>query len=106
VEARTKAAERLASLTKKITGEMVKEALVSDITSLLDSPDDSVRYWVATALGNLGPVAKAAVPKLQEMLPKADCIDGTITSAGGIRYALLKMGIKPPPPPRCERIAG
>jgi hypothetical protein len=65
---------------------------------MLDSPDDSVRYWVATALGNLGPTAKAAVPKLQEMLPKADCINGAITSASGIRYAQIKMGIKPPPP--------
>jgi hypothetical protein len=59
-----------------------------------------------TALGNLGPVAKSAVPKLQEMLPKADCINGAITSASGIRYALIKMGIKPPPRPKCGRIAG
>ena len=105
VDARTEAAERLASLTQKVSGKEVTEALVTDITSLLDSPDDSVRYWVATALGNLGPAAKAAVPKLQEMLPKADCINGAITSASGIRYALIKMGIKPPPPPKCERIA-
>jgi hypothetical protein len=105
-EARMEAAERLASLTQKISREEVTEALVTDITSLLDSPDDSVRYWVATALGNLGPAARAAVPKLQEMLPKADCINGAITSANGIRYALIKMGIKPPPPPQCGRIAG
>lgn len=106
VDARTEAAERLASLTQKISSKAVTETLVADITSLLDSPDDSVRYWVATALGNLGPAAKAAVPKLQEMLPKADCINGAITSASGIRYALIKMGIKPPPPPKCGRIAG
>ena len=106
VDARTEAAEHLASLTQKISGKEVTEALVTDITSLLDSPDDSVRYWVATALGNLGPAAKAAAPKLQEMLPKVDCINGAITSASGIRYALIKMGIKPPPPPKCERIAG
>jgi HEAT repeat protein len=104
-DARTEAAEHLASLTQSISSKEVTEALVTDITSLLDSPDDSVRYWVATALGNLGPVAKAAVPKLEEMLPKADCINGAITSASGIRYALLKMGIKPPPP-KCGRIAG
>lgn len=106
VDARTEAAQHLASLAQEISSKKVTEALVTDITSLLDSPDDSVRYWVATALGNLGPVAKAAVPKLEEMLPRADCINGTITSASGIRYALIKMGIKPPPPPKCGRIAG
>lgn len=106
VNARTAAAEHLAFLTQKINGREVTHTLVSDITSLLDSPDDSVRYWVATALGNLGPAAKAAAPKLEAMLPKADCINGAITSASGIRYALIKMGIKPPPPPKCNPIAG
>ena len=105
VDARTEAAEHLASLTRKISSKEVTEALVTDITSLLDSPDDSVRYWVATALGNLGPAAKAAVPKLEEMLPKADCINGAITSASGIRYALIKMGVKPPPS-KCGQVAG
>jgi len=106
VDGRTEAAERLASLTQRISSTEVTEAVVKDIMSLLDSPNDSVHYWVAISLGNLGPVAKAAVPKLEEMLPKADCINGAITSASGIRYALIKMGIKPPPPPKCERIAG
>ena len=106
VDARTDAAEHLASLTRKISSKEVTETLVTDLTSLLDSPDDSVRYWVAWALGNLGPAAKAAVPKLEEMLPEADCLNGVITSASGIRYALVKMGIKEPPPPKCARIAG
>lgn len=104
--ARTEAAEHVASLTQKLSSKEVTEALVTDLTSLLDSPDDSVRFWVAMALGNLGPAAKAAVPKLEDILPKADCINGAITSASGIRYALIKMGIKPPPPPKCGRIAG
>jgi hypothetical protein len=106
VDARTEAAEHLAGLTKKIGSKEVTETLVADITSLLDSPDDSVRYWVARAVGNLGPAAKSAVPKLEEMLPKADCINGVITSAGGIRYALIRLGVKPPPPAKCSRIAG
>jgi hypothetical protein len=106
VDARTDAAEHLASLTQKIRSKEVTEALMTDMTSLLDSPDDSVRYWVAMALGNLGPAAKSAAPKLEEMLPKADCISGVITSASGIRYALIKMGIKPPPHPKCGQIAG
>ncbi len=106
IDARTESAEHLAHLTKKISSKEVTETLLTDLTSLLDSPDDSVRYWVAMALGNLGPAAKAAVPKLEEILPKADCLNGAITSAGGIRYALIKMGIKPPPAPKCDRIAG
>jgi HEAT repeat protein len=107
VNARTEAAEHLASLTKKIAGNEPTDSLVTDLTSLLDSPDDSVRYWVATALGNLGPAARAASAKLEGMLPKADCISGAITSASAIRYALSKMGIKPQrPPSNCHPIAG
>jgi hypothetical protein len=106
VNVRTDAAEHLASLTKKISKKEITESLVSDLTSLLDSPDDSVRYWVATALGNLGPAAKAAVPKLEKLLSDADCLNGAITSASGIRYSLMRMGVKPPPPPKCGRVAG
>lgn len=106
VNSRTEAAEQLASLTRKVSHKEVSEALVTEIASLLDSPDDSVRFWVATALGNLGPLAKPAAPKLEKMLPSADCINGAITSASGIRYALIKMDIKPPPPPKCDRISG
>jgi hypothetical protein len=106
VDARTESAERLANLTQQLPYTDVTVALVSSITPLLDSPDDSVRYWVAIALGNLGPAAKSAAPKLEEMLPEADCINGVITSARGIRYALLRMGIKPPPPPKCDVISG
>jgi hypothetical protein len=106
VDARTEAAKHLASLTQKMDSKDISDALVTEITSLLDFPDDSVRYWVATALGNLGPAAKSAAPKLEQMLPEADCINGTITSASGIRYALIRMGIKPPPAPKCNRIAG
>jgi hypothetical protein len=89
VDARTEGAEHLENLTQSFSSKDVTDALVSDLLSLLDSPDDSVRYWVARALGNLGPAAKAAVPKLEEMLPKADCINGAITSASGIRYPAL-----------------
>ncbi|MGB6686579.1 MAG: hypothetical protein WBE76_01915 [Terracidiphilus sp.] len=42
-DTRTVAAEHLARLTQKISGKEVTQALVTDITSLLDSPDDSVR---------------------------------------------------------------
>jgi hypothetical protein len=107
VEARTNAAEHLSNLTQTLSSNEVTDELVADITSLLDSPDDSVRYWVAMALGNIGIAAKSAVPKLLGMLPKADCLNGAITSASGIRYALFKMGVKQPPRPTdCHPIAG
>lgn len=71
---------------------------VTDLISLLDIPDDSVRYWVARSLGNLGPRAKAAIPQLQRLLAEVDCIQGTKTSASGIRFALTQMGVTTPPP--------
>jgi hypothetical protein len=104
VNARTDAAERLARLTEKIDRKEITEQIVADLTSLLDSPDDSVRFWVAAALGNLGPYATAAIPKLQELLPRADCLNGSLTSASAIRHALKEMGVTPPPPPNCKPI--
>jgi hypothetical protein len=106
VNERTQAAEHLASLTRKMSRNEITEQIIGDLISLLDSPDDSVRFWVATALGNLGPYAKAAIPKLQALLPAADCLNGAITSASGIRYALKQMGVTQPPRPKCTPIAG
>ena len=71
VDARAEAAEHLADLVQKINRNEITKELVTDIISLMDSPDDSVRYEVATALGNLGPAAKVAIPKLLAMLPDA-----------------------------------
>jgi HEAT repeat protein len=106
VTEKTDAAQHLASVAEKINRKEVTDPIIADLISLLDSPDDSVRFWVATALGNLGPCAKAAIPQLEALLPKADCLDGAITSASGIRYALKQMGVKPPPRPNCTPIAG
>jgi hypothetical protein len=60
---RTNAAEDLAGLTRDIDPQQVDGATLSDVIALLDSDEDSVRFWVAGSLGNLGPRAKAAVPK-------------------------------------------
>jgi hypothetical protein len=106
VNERTDAAELLATLTRKMDRKEITEQTIAAMTSLLDSPDDSVRYWVATALGNLGPYAKVAIPELRALLPRADCLNGAITSASAIRYALQQMGVTPPPPPNCVRTAG
>lgn len=106
VDSRTHAAEHLASLTQKLDSKDIREETIVDLMSLLDSPDDSVRFWVATALGNLGPSAKAAIPKLEKLLLESNCLNGAVTSAGAIRHALTQMGVTPPPPSKCDRIAG
>jgi hypothetical protein len=100
VDARTDAADRLARLTYGVDPTTVDDKTVADIASLLDSPDDSVRGRVAGALGDLGPRAKVAAPKLLAILPKAYCEPGALPSWGAITLALQRMGIKPPPPPK------
>ena len=106
IDARTNAAEHLATLVKKGRNGGFSETEVTQIISLLDSSDDSVRYWIAIAIGHIGPSGKRAIPKLLAMLPEAEKTNGTITSADGIRFALIKMGVKPPPPGKGVRIAG
>ena len=99
--ARTEAAEHLAQLTRKMNPKQIDDKTVFDIVSLLDTSEDSVRYWVARSLGNLGPRAKVAIPKLRTVLAQVDCLRASKTSAEGIRLALRQMGVTPPPPPRC-----
>ena len=95
--ARHDTAEQLLILTSKSHHGSVTDSTVADLIALLDEPDDSVRAFVAGALGNLQ--AKAAIPKLLALLPTADCLEGTLTSARPIRSALERMGVKPPPWP-------
>ena len=68
----------------------------------MDSSNDYVRFWAATSLGELGPRAKIAVPKLLELLPLVDCLGGTITSASAVRLALMRIGAVKPPFPSCK----
>jgi hypothetical protein len=100
--ARTSAAEHLSQLTKKIDPNEVDDKTLADLVSLLDTSDDSVRGWVAGALGYLGPRAKAAVPKLLNILPQVDCLNVSLSSAPAIRLALNRIGVTAPPPPNCE----
>ena len=97
---RTAAAEHLAELARETNPQEVDDRTVADMISLMDTSDDSVRYWVARSLGNLGVRAKVAVPKLQEKLIEVDCIQGSLTSASGIRFALAQMGA-PSTPAAC-----
>ena len=99
---RTEAAEHLAMLTRGINPHEVDDTTLTEMLSLLETQEDSVRAWVAAALGHLGPRAKVAVPKLLKLLPEVDCLRGSLTSAPFLRVALKRMGEIPPPPPNCE----
>jgi HEAT repeat protein len=90
-------------MMRQMHSQDVDDKTFADLVSLMDSPDDSVRAGVAAALGFLGERAKPAIPKLLEILPKVDCLNGPITSADAIRLALKRMGVTPPPRPRCQR---
>lgn len=95
---RTDAAQHLAKLTNQLDPNDVDDATISEIVSLLDMSEDSVRLWVAGSLGKLGPRAKKlAASRLLELLPEVDCLEGSLTSAGAIRVALQRMGVTPPP---------
>lgn len=96
--ARTEAAERVEQLTKKMRPSDVDDKTFSDLVSLLDIPDDSVRAWIAAAIGNLGPRAKPAVPQLLKLLSEIECtpVMGGLNSEGFIRIALKRIGAAPP----------
>src|SRR5947207_2738960 len=68
---RTEAAENLSGITRRMDPRDVDDKMITDLTHLLDSADDSVRYWVARSLGNLGTRAKASIPALEKLLPTA-----------------------------------
>jgi hypothetical protein len=104
------AAAHLAHLISRTKPNQVDDTTIADIESLLDSSNDYIRFWAATSLGELGPRAKIALPKLLELLPVVDCLDGTITSASAVRGALMRIGAVKPPYFSCKdhrsRVAG
>lgn len=94
--AREGAAQNLAKLTRGKNLGGIDESQIVEIAALLDSPDDTVRTWVAACLGHFGSRAKFAVPKLEEILAETDCSFGP-SSAATIRPALRKIGVVVPP---------
>jgi hypothetical protein len=101
--ARTNEAEHLVKLTKRIDPKKVDDKTLADLIALLNTSDDSVRGWVAGALGYLGPRAKVAVSALLKLTHETDCIElAELKSAGAARVALKRIGVTPPPPPNCD----
>jgi hypothetical protein len=95
-DAKSDAAERLVALTYEKDCSAVTDETIHSMVSLLDMPDDVVRMWVAGALGDIGPRAKIAAPKLLSILAEVECMDWDLSSASTIPVALRKMGVTPP----------
>ena len=96
------AGEHLAHLIRRTKPDQVDDRTIADIESLLDSSNDYIRFWAAAALGELGPRAKIALPKLLQLLPVVDCLQGDLTSASAVRRALMRIGAVKPPFPSCK----
>jgi hypothetical protein len=94
---KSNAAQHLIDLTDNRDNSDVTNETINSVISLLDMPDDAVRVWVAAALGNFGPRAKAAVPKLLTILADIECKNLDFSSASTIPVALGRMGVTPPP---------
>ena len=87
---RDNAAERLPELTKSLQPDQVDDKTLADLVLLLDTWDDAVRVPVAMSLGNLGPRAKIAAPKLIQMLPEVDCL-GVDVPPAPVSYTHLTL---------------
>jgi hypothetical protein len=102
---RTEAARRIESLTRRLAPTDVDDQTLSELISLLDTSDDSVRAWVAASLGNLGARARPVIPRLLAILPEVDCVPlAGLNSAGFVRMAISRMGVMPPPEPDCKAV--
>lgn len=93
--ARARAAIHLNYLTGWLGRKDVDDEAIAGLLSLLDIPDEPVRIGVTAALGNVGPRARKAIPKLKELAAEVGCRPSSTASAENIRYALSQMGVKP-----------
>jgi hypothetical protein len=79
----------------------IDDATIHATGSLLDTRYDSVRYWIAEALGYFGSRAQFAAPKLREILSERECVVAETSSVPMIRLTLEKIGT-PVPPKKCD----
>lgn len=59
----------------------VTETHIDGLISILDSPESSVSFWIAKALGSIGGRAVRATGPLIELYKKMECNDGDLTSS-------------------------
>jgi hypothetical protein len=91
VTPRTKQAQELADLVRKEARQIAPKRVVRALGGLMEDRDDSVRYWIATALGYLGPQAAAAIPALEKALKEIEQRPADKTSESAIRLALKRI---------------
>jgi hypothetical protein len=94
---RTDAAECLYDLTRQRGLNRVDDNTIAEIVSLLDTDEDSVRYWVALSLRSFRLRAKMAIPRLEIILREDDCALVSMTAASAVRSTLEAMGVTPKP---------
>jgi HEAT repeat protein len=91
---------RLIRLQVQTSTAMLAPSLVDDLANLLRHEDDVVRYWAATALGQIGAPAARAIPALEQALKNApqyvEPVPGwkiapALTSETAIRDALQRI---------------
>jgi hypothetical protein len=94
---RTKDAEQLSDSIKREDPANISDADIDALAGMMSDRDDSVRMWIATSIGFIGPRARRAIPQLERALREVACDEyASLTSEPAIRLAYSRIGVKPP----------
>jgi hypothetical protein len=89
---RIKEAEKIAAIVGQMNGDCINsisEHTVDLVTSNLDDDNDTVRSFIAIALGNMGAKAYRSLPALHVALHKAtEASKMAVTQVGSLRVAI------------------
>jgi len=99
--ARDNAARQLRNVVLATDPTTIDDETIHAIASLLQAREESIRYWIAEALGHFGARAKFAVPKLRAILDERECMIAETSSVGMIRDTLERIG-EPAPERKCD----
>jgi HEAT repeat protein len=91
VTPRTEKAQELAHVVKEREAKTAPKEVIQALAGLMADRDDSVRYWVAMALGYMGPQADDAIPALEKALREIEGSPASKTSESAIRLALKRI---------------
>src|SRR5262245_37493320 len=91
---RTHHAEEVSDFVRAKNGKSAPKSGIRALAGLMTDRHDSVRYWIAMALGFFGPQAIEAVPALQTALKEIEGRPGSKTSESAIRLALRRINAR------------